>query len=641
MNKSQIDYLLQYYQTKSVKELAGELGLDRKEVQRELRKVLAERHENEAVGRSERRPHFHPQPWFYLLLGLFALVFVFWIYARSLSFPFLNWDDPRYVTENSLIRNFSRENLKTIFTQPHFSLYIPFTLLSYAVDYHFSHFNSFGYHLTNLLFHLANTALVFTLVRFLTGEWLVGLAVALIFGVHPVQIESVVWIAERKNVLSTFFFLGAFLAYVFSRRKPGYVFLPILSVLIFLAAGFSKPNVVILPLLLLAFDHCYSQDRKVGLKRHLVFWIGAFFFALVTYWITRTEGKMNYHGGNLGATLLTMMVVMMKYLELLIFPARQSLLYEFPVYGSLAYPQVALSFFALLLLGSGLFYLWVKNRKLFFWGAWYFIFLLPVMNLIPFPSLMNDRYLYLPLIGFFTLLFLLLKRFSGPALTTAILLLSVCGFTFLNVRRQAVWAEPERLWLETQSKTRESHQSPYLNLGMYYLRQSEYDKAIEQFNKVLTMLDYAQAYDGLGIAYSGKGDYEKAIDYFKKAIARAPTQAGVHSNLAVVYQKQKNFELALQEFQEAVKLAPREPKYRNNMGSILMETGNDSEAEKQLLAALAIDPDFDDALYNLGLLYANRGHQEGMKKYWSHLLKIHPHHAKAAEVQSKLGLSQT
>ena len=638
MNKQQQEYLLKNYKTRSVKQLAEDLKLGKKEIQRELRQLLAKAGGPvEAASPVQGKKPGPVNPIFKWAALVLLLVITAAVYFEGLSYPFLNWDDPNYVTENPLIRTLTPEKLKIMFTRSHFSLYIPFTLLSYAFDYQFWHFDPFGYHLTSLIIHLLNAALVFGLVGYLTGEWAVGFGVALLFGIHPVQIESVVWIAERKNVLSSLFFLAAFFSYVLFRDGGERKKWPMIScVMLFIAGCFSKPNIVVLPLILAAYDLSRGYFKKEKAMQYLPFIAGAIFFAAVTYLITKGQGKMNYHGGSLGATLLTMMVVMMKYVQLLVFPLKQSLLYEFPVYPSIAHPHAGASFLGLCFVLGAALWLWIKDRKLGFWAAWYFILLLPVMNLVPFPSLMNDRYLYLPMIGFFTALLVLLKRFAGLIPMATILLASIFSLIFLNVKRQEVWAHSESLWLETQAMTQKKHQSPYINLGMYYLRQKQIDKAIEQFEQVKSMFDDPKAYDGLGIAYFEKGDLETAVSYFKQAVAKAPNEAGVHSNLAMAYEKMEDFDSALGEFRQAAELDSQDPKYRNNLGSIYMKMGKDAAAEQAFGEALREDPDFADALYNKGLLLSKQSRLKEAKEYWSRLVAIHPAHHKAAEVKSQM-----
>lgn len=524
MNPHQIEYLLRHYQTRSVKELAEELRIDAKEVRRELRKILAQGR-REGAGEPVRPAVFHPSPWFHGALVAAALVLAFLVFYPSLRFPLLNWDDPRYITENPLIRSLSAENIRAIFTQPHFSLYIPLTLVSFAIDYQFTHFDPTGYHVTNLILHLLNTGLVYALVRHLTGEWLAALAVAFFFGIHPVQIESVVWIAERKNVLSSFFFLLSFLTYAFSSHS-------------------KKPRA------LLAAS-----------------WL---FFAAVA---------------------------------------------------------VALVFAVL------------KDRRLFFWAAWYWILLLPVMNFIPFPSLMNDRYLYLPMIGFFTFLALLSIRFLGRIPAGVLLAAMLFLFSFFQGKRLEVWANPETLWLETQAKLGGARMSPYLNLGMHYLAQGKTEEAIAQFEKVLEIGDDPSAVVNLGNAYYRRGDYDRAFEYFRKATAMPEVAAGAHNNLGRIYWHRREFDLAMRSFKEAIRLEAQNPVYYNNLGSFLLERGRDEEAGEYLQAASKLDPDFAASLFNLGLLHYKKQDLAAAQSYWTRLLKLHPDYEENAGVYRRLGVA--
>jgi len=557
----------------------------------------------------------------------------------------LNWDDPQYVTENRLIRTLSAANLKEIFGKPYFSLYIPLTLVSYALDYQVSLMNPLGYHITNLTLHLLNTGLVYALIALLTGQWLVAALTALLFGIHPVQIESVVWVAERKNVLSSFFFLSAFLTYVLSRLKTSRrTLFYLLSIGIFWAGCFAKPNVIVLPLLCVAYDYCFRTQRgKRGhesllesLWRVLPYLVGAIVFAWITFAITRGEDKMNYHGNSFFVTILTMSVVLMKYAQLLLFPIGQSLLYEFPAYQHPAIPAVFFSILGCVAWCIGLSWLFRRDKKLFFFGAWFFILMLPMLNIVPFPSLMNDRYLYLPMIGVVCVVITLLLRWLGSKLAVSAILIVALVFSVLSLNRQKIWGDGERLWLETQAKTADLHQSPYLNLGMLYLRDGFPDKAIPEFEKVLTLTDDPNAYDGLGIAYLQKKDLSKAVEYLVQGRSKDAANSSIRSNLAIAYAQQGRLDKALTEFEEAVRLDPKDPKFNNNLASTYLKLGKREAAEKAFLETLKHDPDFKDALYNLGNLYYKDGRVARAKQVWQRLLKVHPRYPRNSEVRSKL-----
>ena len=620
------------------------------------------------------------------LLVSLLLVLVFLVYAKSLSFPFTDWDDPSYVTGNRLIRSLALDNLTGIFSKPYYGLYIPVTLASYALDYHWFHLNPFGYHLVNVFLHLLNVVLVYAAVNLLTGDWLVGLATAVLFGIHPVQVESVVWIAERKNVLASFFFLSAFLAYFFacreSRKKTVWLGT---SLVLFALSCFAKPTAVVLPILLIAFDLSYSQRGAAKGVRYLSFLSVALLCVAVNVLARHGEGKIHYVvSGSFWKTMLGMAVAMMRYFELLFLPLRQSLLYRFPVYNSLGEPAVALSLAGLLLLAAGLGFLWRKDRKLFFWGAWYLTLLLPVMNLVPFPSLMNDRYLYLPLVGIFTLLSILARRAGRPAVAGLALILCVSGFTFLNVHRQEVWRDLETLWLDTQDKTQGKNQVATFHLAQYYLAKGdpqrtkiyfqkllsmlqhpekseglmisfahpwdrekilgqyhlfatgETDKAIGHYQKVVGMTEDAEAYGNLGIAWLRKGALEKAGESFKKAAALAPENPHFHANLALVYSSENRWDLGVGELRKALSLQPGDAVLHNNLASFLIQLGRKEEAEKEFLEALAVNPGFAGALYNIGLLYYEGGNFEDAERYWMRLLQFYPNHERAGEIRERL-----
>ncbi|MDP3919772.1 MAG: tetratricopeptide repeat protein [Candidatus Omnitrophota bacterium] len=634
MNSDHIEYLKKNHRRLSMRKLAKELGLSRDDVRKAIRDL--DRSEKEQLSVADSGANQIPL-WGYGVLLFAILAGVLAVYAGTLSFPFVNWDDPQYVLENRLIRSFSIENLTEMFTKPHFSLFIPLTLVSYAVDYQIYHFEAYGYHLTNLIFHVANAAFVFILITTLTRDWLVAIGVSLAFALHPVQVESVVWIAERKNVLSTFFFLLSFLSYSQWRaREDNRWGFYAASLGIFFAACFSKPNVVMLPLLLILFDATHGGSEKKPAWRYLPYFGGALIFAFITFGITRDSDKLIYHGGSFITTMRTMTVVMMKYLELLVLPLRQSLLYRFPAYETILHPHVAFSTLSLAAGACVLVWLWRVSRQLFFWAGWYIVLLIPVLNIVPFPSLMNDRYLYLPLIGFFAALFLGLRHWLRKWLVGVLILLCVFAWGYLNLERQKVWASSEALWVETQGMVAERATSPGINLGLHYIEQGKADLAISEFRKVLENYDKPEAYDGLGLAYYVKKDFPEAIRFFEKAIEKDAQEPAFHSHLALVYEAQEDYESAVKVLRRTIELAPKQATFRNNLGTVLAKMGAVEEAIREYEQTLELDPDFPDTLYNLGYYYLRVGRPEKTIAYWEKFLRIYPNHPNAAKIRSGL-----
>ncbi|MDP3919751.1 MAG: tetratricopeptide repeat protein [Candidatus Omnitrophota bacterium] len=513
------------------------------------------------------------------------------------------------------------------------SLYTPITLVSYAMDYAVFQLDPTGYRIINCLLHVINAGLVYYFVRNLTRNGLVALGTSIVFCIHPVQIESVVWVAERKNVLSSFFFLLTCFSYARIKENLRPVGFAVCG-LLFTAACLSKPNVVVAPLLFLVWHLCF--DGEVPKRSRVV--LAALItvslcIAIVTIRVNVANGTLRYYGGSALTTAAVMPVVLIRYLELLLFPLNQSLLYFFPAYSFFS-PPVVRALALLAVLAAGLFYLWKKEKAYFFWAAWYVILLLPVLNIVPFPSLMNDRYLYLPLIGFFVILFAGFKRFAGAVVTGVFIFFLSCGFVYMNLKRQEIWADPERLWLDTLRTSRDYSQAPYYNLGLVYLRKKQYETAVAHFEKALSIRPRAWTYEGLGLAHLRRGERDEAVHAFQSAIAEDPKSAVPHSNLALVYQMEETYDLALYEMSQAVALDPRNPSLHSNLGSLFVRMQVPEKAEEEYLRALKLYPDHRDALYNLGMLYHARGEQGKAQEYWSRLTKVYPSARLTARVQT-------
>jgi len=298
--------------------------------------------------------------------------------------------------------------------------------------------------------------------------------------------------------------------------------------------------------------------------------------------------------------------------------------------------------------------LWKRDKKLFFWASWYAILLLPVMNIIPFPSLMNDRYLYLPLIGVFTLLVLLLRKHAGVWITVFLIAAITAGCVFLNVKRQRFWSQPVSVWLETQwsgpsvfwggeNAVPDQTKSYDLRLGENYLyKKGDPDLAIECFEKALAAPASGQSaenpdtHQGLGLAYLQKGSLRKSVYHLKRAVSLEPGRAAFHGNLAIAFVQQGDLGPAMQEFKTAIARNPLDPTFHNNYASVLEGQGQVKEAEQEFLEAVRLDPDFAEPLFNLGLYYSDMKEWEKARLYWSRLLKAHPEHESVPYVKARL-----
>jgi tetratricopeptide (TPR) repeat protein len=481
----------------------------------------------------------------------------------SLKNDFINWDDQQYVTENKMIMEGSWRNIETIFDSIYMGHYHPLTLLSYSLEYRFFKLNPFVYHLTNLIFHLLNGLLVFWLIWMLKGGVLISLVVSLLFAIHPLHVESVAWISERKDLLCSFFFLGSlivYLTYLKTRRMRAYF----LSLFLFLLSLLSKSMAVTLPLVLFLCDYLLDRkfDRKCLIEK-IPFLVIAFIFGIIASFALRSSGMVDPKSSfSFFKNIFIMSEVLTSYFSKLILPIKLSCLYPSlqeigGVWSYVSLTTILGFLIAGILLGR-------YNKKITFGTLFFFITILPVLPI----KIVADRYSYIPSIGIF---FIAAEGFYWvyrsklepikivkPIL--AILLIGILGtFSFLTWERCHVWKDSISLW-NNVLKNYPSLPIAYNNRGEVYLRRGDYDKAISDFNEALRIdPDYETAYtlyENRGSAYLLKGDYERAIVDYNRAVRIRPNYALAYHNRGTAYLNKGNIEEAIADFNKALEIDP-------------------------------------------------------------------------------------
>lgn len=442
------------------------------------------------------------------ILIIFSATFL--VYASTLGYGFMfSWDDYDYVVNNRAIQGISFANLKSVFSDFFVGNYAPFHLLSYMLDYLFWGLNPRGYHLSNLLLHALNGFLVYRLFLKLELRGIPALLGAALFVLHPVQVESVAWVAERKNVLSALFFLLALLYYIdYRQTADGRVRHYIFSLAFFACALLSKSAAVILPVVIIFYDFCYCDGpRRFNLPDKLPF----LFFALAASYVTIISqdtnaggGMRGYPGGTPLSTLWTMLPVFLSYLKDLVYPLDLSPYYIVLIRTSVD-STVALSA-AILLCLAGITAVTVKRQpKLLFFISIYILALLPVLQIVPILTLKNDRYLYFPMIGAAgaaTMLISILMQ--GPRRLrniTAAITITVCialgSVTYYQAQN---WKDSITLW---QFAIRQNPENMlawlmlakgYTNLG--YSREAV--AAINTYNNLKSKYGPLRGWDGIG-----------------------------------------------------------------------------------------------------------------------------------------------
>jgi len=531
-----------------------------------------------------------PRRWLLpLALALVAALTVaaYWPVLRN---GFISYDDNDYVTVNMMVRQ--GLTLKGLFWSLgafHAANWHPLTWLSHMLDIELFDLNPMGHHATSLALHVANALLLCALLHRLTGYLGRSLVVALLFAVHPLHVESVAWVSERKDVLSTFFWLLTMAAYVRYARSPS--LRRYLPVAILLALGLmAKQMLVTLPLVLLLLDvwplkRCAGAPAdgtaRVGWKGLLLEKVPLFALcgaaALVVLFAQKSAGAVRQGDAapfliNAGNALISYA----RYLGEMCYPVRLALFYPFdPAYVSA--PRVA----AAVALLAAISYLAVQQRNkrpyLAFGWLWYLITLLPVIGFLRIGSqALADRYTYVPLIGIFLALTWGVAELAGnwrrgplaAGVLCAALIGVLCVMTATQVRYWKSSAELYDHALEAVPGNWMAHN----NLGILQFQQNRYSEALAHFQEsVRCNPGAAEGFRNLGNAYQATGNGAAALDAFREAVRLNPLDAEAHFHLGYAYLMGGNSELAYQEY---LQLQPLDTVRANALlDSIRMTTG--------------------------------------------------------------------
>jgi tetratricopeptide (TPR) repeat protein len=544
------------------------------------------------------------------------------LYGKILGHDFLvNWDDPLYVTDNEAIRGFSGEHLKLALTQFYGGNYAPLPILSYLGDFMlWGGLKPAGFFFTNLLLHALNGLMFYFLLVKLSGSRLWGFVAALLFLAHPVQVESVAWISQRKNLLSMFFFLPAFYLYILYRErgwaqgKSAYF----ASLVAFFLSLMAKSVTVILPPLLLLFDLCYGDKRKLAkqLPDKLPYVLAAGLFAWISVLsqdtaLTGAGGRVPYHGGSPFATFLTMLPVFVRYVAMLFWPVNLSASYAPPIKTGMDL-EVALAALVLLLFAVCGFFLYRQRRELFFWFAFFFVGLLPVSQIVPLVTLMNDRYLYFPMLGAAALGGAMVvaihsskgwRRNAGMAAAIYCLL----ALPWLSFSRVDAWQNTKTLWSDVTIKNPEIY-GAWTALGDAYVEEEQYDKAFQAFLRAYTLNpnDFLTR-KNLGYIYTQIGQVDKGREILLKLATDYPSTAEAVLRLAGNYFFAGDLPKAEAAYQRALTLEPGSAEALNRLGTISLKNGKIDEAITFFQKTLTIDSLHADTLNQLGILYTTKG----------------------------------
>jgi tetratricopeptide (TPR) repeat protein len=598
-------------------------------------------------------------------LVLAAITFA--IFGQTVGFGFLNFDDNLYVYENPLVEGgLSLKGFGWVFTHPDCALYHPLTMLSLMADYQLHGLHAGGYHFTNVLLHTASVILLFLILRQMTGALWRNAFVAAAFAIHPLRVESVAWVTERKDVLGGFFFMLTLAAYIYYVRKPNSLGRYLMVAVAFVLALLSKPTVVTLPFVLLLLDY-WPLQRVASTKRLILEKIpllalaaGACAMTVLAAGKWITPNAYVSVASRIGNALVSYVI----YLRQMVWPEGLAVPYPYPQNGLPPWEVVLAG--ALLAGLSAIAWGWRRTRPWLLIGwLWYLGMLTPMLGVVQVGAFAHaDRNTYLPQIGIYVALTWLVAEWRmsrtaiGSLMASVLVVLMVCAW-----QQTAYWKDSETLWRHSLACTADNELA-HANLGSALFQKGQLDEALTQFQCALqvnsnsmepqfslaTALlqkgkvddaiyhflcalhvnpNYAEAHDGLGTALLRKGKVEEATSHIQKALQINPDYAPAHYNLGDILLKKGKTDEAAAQFQRALQINPGYLPAHYNLGNILFARGSVDEAIAHYQQALQINPNYTEANVNLGNALLQKGAVDEAILHYQHALKTDPNCAPA------------
>jgi tetratricopeptide (TPR) repeat protein len=546
-----------------------------------------------------------------------ALALLSWIaFGQTLSHDFVNFDDDLYVYENPVVQHgLTARGFAWVFTHTVSENWHPLTMLSHMLDCQIYGLHPAGHHLTNVLLHTATAILLFLVLRTLTNAAWPSAFVAAVFAIHPLRVESVAWIAERKDLLSGLFFMLTLAAYVRYARNP-WALTRYLPVPILFALGLmSKPMVVTLPLVLLLLDY-WPLGRFKGssgdLRRIFLEKIPLLLLSLaagVTTILTQSHARGFGLKIPLAERLPNAVVSLATYAAQLFFPANLAVYVPYPAGGWPAW-ETGLSLIFLIVVSAAAYRMRTKRPYLLVGWLWYLIMLLPVLGMIQVGAQAHaDRYTYLPLIGLCLALTWAIAEFTvswrhrnaGLGLGAGVILIALTA----GARIQSMyWLNSESLWLDALQCTSRNATAEG-NLANYYVKQARWDEAALHARAALEINpNDSVAHNCLGYVLFQTKQYDDAIAQFRAALNLQPDFAAARNNLGLGLMESGHAAEAIVEFQAALESQPQLVEVHNNLGIALLRNGQPGAAIKEYERALDLNPEFASAANNLAWLLA-------------------------------------
>lgn len=540
-----------------------------------------------------------------------------------------NWDDNKYITENPVVKSLSTSNIRTIFTGFSEGNYHPLTMISFALNYSQNGLDPGPYHVTNLVFHLFNTLLVFWFIFLLCGEIRIAFITSLLFGVHPLHVESVAWVSGRKDLLYVFFFLLSLISYVYYSKNQKITFY-FLSLFFFLFSCLSKGMAVALALVIPLLDF-YLNRRVLTLKNltgKIPFFVMALFFGLLAVKAQQVGPTLS---GEADFPFFQRIAfagyAFIHYLWKLMLPYNLAVFYPYPInvgdhlpaayylYPALACGLLALAIFSL------------KYSRDFFFGFSFFtinlIFVLQILSVGN--AVMADRYTYLSSLGFFFMAGVSVNMLKATYKKTGFAAICIYSIllVFITADRCKVWQNSLSLWndqIEKQPTVPVAFENRALVKGFA----NDLTGALKDFDQAIRLKpDYAQAYFDRAIAKEKLGDNQGAVSDYNMAIKHNKNLWLVYLNRGKIHTRTGEFKKAVDDFNRGLALVKDANLYFER-GNSFLNINDTIPAIKDFTSAIELKPGFSLAFSNRGLIKMNQNDLAGALADFNKALESDP-----------------
>lgn len=580
------------------------------------------------------------QQYFFSLALVVFTTFIF--LSPSLENKFTNWDDDVYVLDNNLVVNKSVP-IKEILIEPVSCNYHPLTMLSLALDYQFNGLEPSNYHFHNLLFHILNVCLVFIFIFQISEKKIITSTIAaLIFGIHPMHVESVAWVSERKDVLYVFFFILGLITYIqFKKLNKKYWF--VLTLILFVLSCLSKGMAVVFPIILLLVD--YSLGVKLS-KRTLIEKIPFILISVIVGAITlkfQLQGAISYN--NIFSPVQTFVFATygaVMYIFKFFFPINLCAYYPYPIFGK----NSALPFlfylmpFIVITIALVTFLYFRKEKAIVFGLLFYLLSVVLVLQFISVGTvIMADRYSYLSYLGLaYPSAYYLEIIWNKSKTSSTLKLILLTSFLFLililgktSYERTRIWLNSETLWTDVILKIKDSKEvdKAYLNRGKYYHSIGEDTKALQDFNSAIKVNPlYATAFNNRGNILRERGSFDSAYADFNRAIAINPNSYLFYSNRALVLGSLNRREMAFSDFEKSISINPKYWANYYNRGIFYLDERKYEKAIEDFNLGISLRYDYPDCYYRRGVAFHWTKHYDLAIKDFSQAILLNPKEAK-------------